>query len=116
MEATNDSVSAKAAVVEMEDAVSKLQGELSAILGGLAKLRQQLEPTETLAGDKASDKMQKEVADAMRQQTEALQMMEQTVQTFPRRWARFEVNTSQRKSLLMDIKARKKQQQEQLPS
>merc|ERR1719301_167352 len=100
-------------VQQMEEAVSRLQGELSTILGGLGKLREQLGPAETMAGDRASDNMRKEVGDALRQQTEALHMMEQTVQTFPRRWARFEVNTSQRKSLLMDIKARKKQQQDQ---
>merc|ERR1719261_1658050 len=99
-------------VQQMEEAVSRLQGELSTILGGLGELRQQLGSAETIAGDRHSDNMRKEVGDALRQQTEALQMMEQTVQTFPRRWARFEVNTSQRKSLLMDIKARKKQQQD----
>merc|ERR1719198_1566832 len=97
-------------VQAMEDAVGRLQGELSTILGGLAKLKEQVGSAESLAGDRASDQMRKEVGDALRQQAEAVQMMEQTVQTFPRRWARFEVNTSQRKSLLLDIKARRKQQ------
>lgn len=58
-------------------------------------------------GDPNAKRMLREVEDTIRQQAEALGMMEQSVQAFPRRWSRFEVNTDRRKTLMLDLKSRR---------
>ncbi|CAK0840953.1 unnamed protein product [Prorocentrum cordatum] len=52
--------------------------------------------------------MRKEATDVLRQQAEALEAMADAVKAFPRRWARMELSTSQRKTLMLSIKARRK--------
>ncbi|CAK0840954.1 unnamed protein product [Prorocentrum cordatum] len=49
-----------------------------------------------------------EATDVLRQQAEALEAMADAVKAFPRRWARMELSTSQRKTLMLSIKARRK--------
>lgn len=58
-------------------------------------------------GDPNAKRMLREVEETLRQQTEALEMMQQSVECFPRRWSRFEVNTDRRKTLMLDLKSRK---------
>jgi len=97
----------------MESAARRLQEDLALVLGGLGDLRERMQSAEQTAGDRSADGMRKEVGDTLRQQTDSLEAMDSTVQTFQRRWARFEVNTSQRKSLMLNIKARRLQESEQ---
>lgn len=102
----------------LERAARQLQEDLGTILNGLEDLRHRIQPAEETAGDGQSDKMRKEIADILRRQTMTLEDVSQTVQDFPRHWSRCELNTSQRKALMLNMKARRKkdmaiQQQDQ---
>mmetsp|Transcript_63839 Transcript_63839/g.120930 ORF Transcript_63839/g.120930 Transcript_63839/m.120930 type:complete len:140 (+) Transcript_63839:87-506(+) len=96
----------------MEEAARRLQEDLTTILGGITEFKRDVQAAEDTAGDRQSDVMRKEAGDVIRQQTEILDQMALSVQAFPRRWARLELNTSQRKSLLLNIKARRRKEQE----
>mmetsp|Transcript_23528 Transcript_23528/g.50084 ORF Transcript_23528/g.50084 Transcript_23528/m.50084 type:complete len:129 (+) Transcript_23528:1201-1587(+) len=100
-------------IAAMEQAAQQLQDDLANVLSGLADLKEHTRPAEATAGDRQADRMRKEVGDVLRMQTEGLVEMSRSVQAFPRRWARLEVNTSQRKSLLLNIKARRRRDQEE---
>lgn len=98
----------------MEAAIASLQCELGRIKEGLAKVRSSVAPAVTVCGDSdvkqadvAAARMLKEVAVAMRQQAEGIGMMEKTVKSFPNRWHKLEISTDKRKTLLLDIKARR---------
>eukprot|EP00747_Dinoflagellata_sp_TGD_P165877 gnl/TRDRNA2_/TRDRNA2_187845_c0_seq1.p2 gnl/TRDRNA2_/TRDRNA2_187845_c0~~gnl/TRDRNA2_/TRDRNA2_187845_c0_seq1.p2 ORF type:complete len:120 (-),score=30.54 gnl/TRDRNA2_/TRDRNA2_187845_c0_seq1:56-415(-) len=103
-------------IAEMEAEARRLQDDLNEVLRGLADMKSHslLQSAEQTSGDKQSDKMRKEMADVLRQQTEVLQAAGREVQAFPRRWARFELNTSQRKSLMLNIKARRQCEEQTL--
>lgn len=106
----------------MEAAIGRLEGELAQLRKGLGEVRgtvasaaqvEAMVSTDARPGlghgiaDPTAKRMLREVDEAMRQQAEALSMMEQTVQGFPRRWSRFEVNTDRRKTLILDLKSRR---------
>mmetsp|Transcript_4322 Transcript_4322/g.10626 ORF Transcript_4322/g.10626 Transcript_4322/m.10626 type:complete len:137 (+) Transcript_4322:56-466(+) len=93
----------------LEDATRRLVNDLNAILDGVQDLRESTKSTEASTGVASADKMRREVSDVFRMQTAALRDMDRSVQDFPRRWARFELHTSQRKTLMLNIKARRKQ-------
>merc|ERR1719183_1970053 len=117
MEATQTGASHGAASVAenltaVEEAAKKLQEELAMVLDGLADLRHSVKAAEETAGDRQSDLLRKEVTDVLRQQATGLDDMSRAVQALPRRWARFELQTSQRKSLMLNIKARQRQEKQ----
>eukprot|EP00933_Yihiella_yeosuensis_P008665 TRINITY_DN11424_c3_g1_i1.p1 TRINITY_DN11424_c3_g1~~TRINITY_DN11424_c3_g1_i1.p1 ORF type:complete len:126 (+),score=30.82 TRINITY_DN11424_c3_g1_i1:82-459(+) len=112
--AEDGNVSVAARIQTMEAAAQRLQGELSIVLEGLAALREKCQVTEETAGDAQSDLLQKEVSDVLKVQAAALNEMISSTEAFPRRWARLELNTSQRKSLMLSVKARRRRDQQEL--
>mmetsp|Transcript_127263 Transcript_127263/g.360170 ORF Transcript_127263/g.360170 Transcript_127263/m.360170 type:complete len:119 (+) Transcript_127263:86-442(+) len=99
-------------IASMEEQARRLQEDLAVVLSGLAEIRGSVRAAEDTAGDRHSDKMRKEVEDVLRRQTQALEAMAQTAQDFPRQWARLEIHTSQRKALMLNIKARRRRDDE----
>eukprot|EP00930_Biecheleria_cincta_P100622 TRINITY_DN92231_c0_g1_i1.p1 TRINITY_DN92231_c0_g1~~TRINITY_DN92231_c0_g1_i1.p1 ORF type:complete len:141 (+),score=25.75 TRINITY_DN92231_c0_g1_i1:40-423(+) len=100
-------------IASAEAAVHRLQDELSTILEGLGSLKEEVRNAEELAGDQQSDRLRREISDVLKTQTAALEEMVSSAQGFPRRWARLELNTSQRKSLMLSIKARRLRDREE---
>ncbi|CAL1171208.1 unnamed protein product [Cladocopium goreaui] len=98
-------------ISETEATAHRLQEELSTILRGLAALKEQVRDADDLAGDTETEKIRQEVDDVLRRQGTVLEEMVKSAESFPRRWAQFELNISQRKSLLLSIKARRARDQ-----
>eukprot|EP00441_Pelagodinium_beii_P019769 CAMPEP_0197655042 /NCGR_PEP_ID=MMETSP1338-20131121/39214_1 /TAXON_ID=43686 ORGANISM="Pelagodinium beii, Strain RCC1491" /NCGR_SAMPLE_ID=MMETSP1338 /ASSEMBLY_ACC=CAM_ASM_000754 /LENGTH=121 /DNA_ID=CAMNT_0043230611 /DNA_START=32 /DNA_END=397 /DNA_ORIENTATION=+ len=105
----DDSIPGRIALAEEQ--VHKLQEELSTVLAGLADLKEQVQNAEDMKGDQQSDRLRREISDVLKTQASALEEMVRSTQGFPRRWARLELNTSQRKSLMLTIKARRAREQ-----
>ena len=100
-----------ARISQTEAQTLRLQEELSTILRGLAILKEQVRDADDLAGDAESQKIRQEVDDVLRRQGSILEEMVKSAESFPRRWAQFELNISQRKSLMLSIKARRARDQ-----
>ncbi|CAE7618445.1 unnamed protein product [Symbiodinium necroappetens] len=90
-----------------EAQAQRLKEEVATVLRGLAALKEQVKSADDLAGDPGSEDMRREIDEVLKRQTEVLEEMVKSTESFPRRWAQFELNTSQRKSLILSIKARK---------
>ncbi|CAE8629713.1 unnamed protein product [Polarella glacialis] len=103
-----------ARITASEAAIHRLQDELVTVLDGLGALREQVRAAEDMAGDPQSDRLCREVSDVLKTQVSALEEMVRATQGFPRRWARLEVNTSQRKSLMLSVKARRRRDHDEL--
>mmetsp|Transcript_54323 Transcript_54323/g.115966 ORF Transcript_54323/g.115966 Transcript_54323/m.115966 type:complete len:161 (-) Transcript_54323:49-531(-) len=93
-------------VEAMQTSARRLQEELTILIEGLDNLKESMHAVESLRGDRHPDKMRKEVLDTLRDQTSGLEEMRNCLEAFPRRWAKFEVNTCQRKALMVAVKAR----------
>ncbi|CAK9097845.1 unnamed protein product [Durusdinium trenchii] len=92
-------------ISQTEAQALRLQEELSTILRGLAVLKEQVKNADELAGEVETEKLRLEVDDVLRRQGTILEEMVKSAESFPRRWAQLELNTSQRKSLMLSIKA-----------
>ncbi|CAJ1342681.1 unnamed protein product, partial [Effrenium voratum] len=89
----------------------RLQEELTTVLRGLAALKERVRDADDLSGEPQSENLRREIDEVLRRQGLVLEEMVRSAETFPRRWAEFELNTSQRKSLMLSIKARKARDQ-----
>ncbi|CAE7414791.1 unnamed protein product [Symbiodinium natans] len=74
----------------------RLKEEVVTVLRGLAALKEQVKNADDLTGEPETEKMRVEIDEVLKRQTEILEDMVKSTESFPRRWAQFELNTSQR--------------------